>query len=146
MTKIYVAGAYAERAVVSGYLRRLRHAGMEITLDWPAYIASLGKPDWELTYPERQKAAEFDLKGVEDCEIFWLMIPDNQSKGSWVELGYALGFIRALMRVDLPRAYGPRTMVASGNQVACIFTSADGIVVFNSHERAFEAITGGGLP
>jgi hypothetical protein len=127
--RIYVAGSYAERDVVSQYIARLRAAGAGITLDWPQVVASVGKPDSELTYDERQKYATMDLDAVARADVMWLLIPTTHSKGSWVELGYAT----ALMRLVAGR---PR-IVTSGSDTACLFTSVYGIWHYPDHEFAF---------
>ncbi len=157
--KIYVAGAYAARADVSRYLARLWGIGAEITLDWPAVIAAAGKPDSELTAEERQHYAEMDLVAVEQADIVWLMIPVADSKGSWVKFGYAIAWARwtarlnavaAKFRPDAPPLRQPRIIIASGDQRACIFGSARGVLTYDTHADAFSAISAlvvrGGTP
>lgn len=139
MRKVYLAGAYTERAEISRYIALVRNAGMEITFDWPVYVAGVGKADSDLTHEEAQQAAELDLKGVADADVFWLLIPKSNSKGSWVELGYALGLAR--MRAELPREGWPcPRIIVSGARAASIFTNAKGIFAFNNHDDALVAL------
>src|ERR1700747_2806340 len=122
--KIYVAGASKERLMIADYMRRLREAGFEITHDWIAEMDQEKTPDNELSHEKAEKYGRRNLYGVLQADLFWLMIPENQSLGAWVELGYAL----ARMGV-----------IVSGDRTKSIFVhlSCDH---FKTHEEAFEFI------
>lgn len=134
--RVYVAGAYTEREMIAEYIARLIAAGVEITFDWPANIVQAGKPDHEFTHEERQLHSEKNIKGIEDADVFWLLIPSGASKGAWLELGYA----HALMRWrPASEPVGPHriAVVVSGAAIASNFTSMRGTIFFHDHEAAY---------
>lgn len=130
--KIYVAGASKEIDRIEGFMARLRAAGHVITLDWTVEVRSAGSgspDDDEL----RKACARADLLGVEACDVFWIVKPDegSTSTGAWVELGHAL-------------AFGGKTTVASGTSRKCIF--ADLVDHdFDDHEEALAFLLGGSV-
>lgn len=131
--KVYIAGAYTERELVSSYMRRLEAAGVTITLDWPRIVTAAANPDCDLTHAERQRYAMGDLKGVAEADVLWLMIPKGGSKGAWVELGYALGLMNGGAKL-------PRSVLASGDDKASIFTSVPEVYEVAAHEKAFDIL------
>jgi hypothetical protein len=88
--KIYVAGASSEIETARGWMKRLREAGFEVTVDWPTMIDQGGGVANDLPGEAARKAAWTDLRGVSDAEIFWMLVPEVETKGAWIELGYAL--------------------------------------------------------
>lgn len=105
---IYVAGAVAEVQRAAGVIAQLREAGFEITHDWPAQVlAAPDRHERDMARDERLTIARESLYGVFNARLVWLLVPaEGRGRGSWVELGYALGGGVA------------RTIIASGD-VAC---------------------------
>lgn len=91
--RVYVAGSGLELPRVRAWMAALREAGVEVTKDWTieveAAIARGG--DAGLTEDERARAAHDDLAAVLAADLVWMLAPVTQSRGAWVEFGYALG-------------------------------------------------------
>lgn len=130
MKIIYVAGASKEIDLVEGYVAELRRHGWTISHDWCSEIRSCSVPEGELTDEEQARTAEADLYGVESAEVFWLMVPKNQSVGAWIELGAAL----SLRRGGLP----PVRVIVSGTRGSIFETLAD--ERYATHEEALRAL------
>lgn len=81
---IYVAGASADRALVAGFIARLRAAGWTVTYDWTT------DPGWTDPLHPRAVSAENDLEGVIAARVFWYVAPEAKSEGSHFELGVAV--------------------------------------------------------
>lgn len=90
--KVYVAGASAELDRVAKYIAVLREAGIEITHDWTKSVADNGGPANDQNIPKARRAAiaSADILGVQAADHLWLITPENQSLGCWVELGAAV--------------------------------------------------------
>jgi hypothetical protein len=131
MTSIYVAGASSEMATCQFWMRKLENAGLTITHDWCAAIEKVGSANpAEATLVELLKYAELDRDGILNADVFWLLVPDGHSTGSWTELGLALYSRTVFQR--------PRIIV-SGNWRRNIFCAlADRRL--DTHENAFEWI------
>lgn len=95
MRRIYVAGAAAEVQRAEAAIAAVRAIGFDIALDWTVGIreANLaGRIDADLSDTEQQRFALADLRAVETADLLWLLAPsDRRGRGSFVELGYALG-------------------------------------------------------
>jgi nucleoside 2-deoxyribosyltransferase len=128
-TYIYVAGASAEVEPIGEYINKLRKEGLRITHDWTREVKlakAAGRSDQDFDVEERQKLADNDIRGVENCDIFWLIVPNN-SIGAWVEYGYALS-LRKLI-------------IVSGNFNRTIFLEkVSEFSKFTSHDNAFKHI------
>lgn len=123
--RIYVAGASKEVDMVYSYVQRLQLAGFTITHDWCAQVKA-NPADVNIDPETRAWHAERDLGGVGTAWRFWLITPEGQSVGAWVELGYALGLMRPLSRI-----------VVSGPWRS-IFT--DIVKRYETHEEAFASL------
>lgn len=91
--RLYLCGASAEADTVSSYMARMRAAGHTVTHDWTASVRSArarGVRDDELSIADMCALARGDLLGVLAADVVWLLVPEAQSVGAWVELGYAL--------------------------------------------------------
>ncbi len=131
--KVYVASGSDERSVAADYMKRLRQAGIELTLDWNAVIeAHGGMTNRGLPEEARLKIARAEVGAVERADVFWLIVPQGPSCGCWVELGVA----------HTLSSFRPHThVVASGDIHKSVFTSlAD--TCFPKHEDALAAIIG----
>lgn len=124
--KIYLAGASREIDLCESFRTRLRTEGHVITHDWMREIRMCPVMDHELSHEARHTYALDDMRGVLSADMVWILCPDNQSIGCWVELGMAL-------------AIGATTVV-SGNFSRCIFADL-APHRFATHEEAFTWIT-----
>jgi hypothetical protein len=132
--KIYVAGASKEIDLVESYIAKLRDFGHVITEDWCAQIRKVGAAN--PTDIDREQCAEFaikDLKGVIDCDVFWMLVPQNNSAGCWVEFGYALAL--------KGRASKVWEIFVSGDHKRSIFCALSQVHLYDSHEEALRAIS-----
>ena len=92
MQTIYLSGASAELSLCEQWRDELILSGFILTLDWMRKIRNIGIADTHLDAEEQRHIARMDLQGVQDSEIFWLILPEtSHTFGAWVELGYALG-------------------------------------------------------
>lgn len=133
--KIYIAGASVEIDLIESLIARVRKTGHEITFDWTVKVREVGtaSPD---NPSVRRSAADADRKGVADSELTWIVQPENQSTGAWVELGIALGLKLARPRTDV---LVPPMLLVSGASTRCIFSDlAD--FRFQTHDEAFAFI------
>lgn len=123
--RIYIAGASAERTMIATFMAAVRQAGGEITFDWVKAIEEANKLDSDLTHSEATECALLDLQGVDDADLLWHVIPTNNSKGSWVEYGYALA--------------KNKPVITSGARNGCIFSSLSAMH-FPDHATALNAV------
>jgi nucleoside 2-deoxyribosyltransferase len=123
--KVFVSGASAERTMIKSFMDSLRAVGVEITVDWIKAIEDEGTANTGLTAAKMLHYAQMDLRGVDDADVVWTLIPNNNSKGCWVELGYAFG--------------KGKLIVTSGNEEASIFTAMSH-AHFKTHGEALAAV------
>lgn len=123
LMRIYVAGAFGELLIIKHYIKSLKSFGHTITHDWTTNveknggIANLRDASLQslVTY------ANEDFDGIKKADVVWFLVPEVQTFGAWVEMGYA---------------YGIQTPVfVSGDWKKSIFTSI-AIRRFDSHELA----------
>lgn len=88
--RVYVAGASKEIDRCRAAMDYVRELGGVIACDWIAEIERVGSANEGLTQEQRRESAEADLCGIMGADVFWLLVPENDSKGAWVELGAAL--------------------------------------------------------
>lgn len=89
--RVYVAASSNELARAKWAIKELRELGHVVTHDWPAEVESVGSanpPDARET--DRVIWADGDLVGIEEADVFWLLMPEAEGFGAGVELGYAL--------------------------------------------------------
>lgn len=87
---IYVAGSSRERELVAAYQTALQAAGWMLAHDWVAKMNACLVSDVDLTDYEQRRYAQDDIRGIERCQVFWLLAPSTPSVGAYVELGIAL--------------------------------------------------------
>jgi hypothetical protein len=129
---IYVAGASSEAQEVSYWIGELITHEYEIAYDWTKQVLAYskeGKADYHLSRQDRAKFTNLDLLGIAKATVFWLLVPESQTKGAWVELGYAIA----------KREKGFPIIVISGDYRNCLFTSR-GNFMFDNHDDAFDFI------
>ena len=89
--RVYVAGASKEPGRVRQAMDWVdADPNLELTQDWLTDIENEVSDD-QLTHDQRVHYAFKDLSAVWRSKVIWVLIPNNQSVGCWVELGYALG-------------------------------------------------------
>jgi len=129
--KVYIAGASKEIDLVEKYVHAVRNLGHVITHDWCATIRKVGDANpRDLPRDENAAFAKEDLNGVATCDLLWLLIPQNNSAGCWIEFGYAL--CRQNWRT-------PRIIV-SGDFGKSIFCALSGVECYSDHDIALKAI------
>jgi hypothetical protein len=89
--KVYVAGASKEPERVRRAMNAVLAEGWELTHDWLAEIERVGSANDGLTLAQRCDSATRDLRAIREADMVWLLAPENDSTGAWVELGYVLG-------------------------------------------------------
>lgn len=131
--KIYIAGASTEAERCKALAWWVRSMGGEIAVPWWDAVLAAKVHDRELSEPARFEFAAQDLRGVDECALFWLVIPaDGHGRGAWVEFGYAIGEL-------LGSGARRRRTIVSGDWRASIFTSfAD--ERFDTHEEALARV------
>jgi hypothetical protein len=98
--------------------------------------------DATIPHEERRKIATDEVAAVTSADYLWLLVPSyNGSKGSWVELGVAIGANRTL-DARLGRFNDQITILCSGDYRGSLFTSAVGIQCFDEHEHAYQFLIG----
>lgn len=88
--KVYLSGASKELNRCCLWRDNLIKEGIDITVDWMKEIEKNGFGDEFIPGKRRAQFAKNDINGVLDADVFWLLVPNNQSLGAWVELGAAL--------------------------------------------------------
>jgi len=81
--KIYVASGLKNKELVSSTIAFLSYFGHKVTCDWTQFDEEKIQSCAEY----RQWAIDSELKGIEDCDLFLMILPAG--RGSHIELGYA---------------------------------------------------------
>jgi len=136
--KVYVAGASSEMELCAQWIRKVRECGHEIILDWVEVIRKAGSANpRDASIEQLQEWAKPDFDASRNCEIFWLLIPETNSIGCWVELGIALDSVsRSTLYPGV--VIGPHIII-SGDWKRTIF-SALADELFYTHEQAFQSV------
>lgn len=90
---IYLAGASSEAAMVRHYAASLEAAGWVVVHDWWTDFLERGcvpGRDCDLSPEKRRACAREDLAAVRRASVVWLLVPEGDSIGAWVEFGAAL--------------------------------------------------------
>lgn len=89
--KVYVAGASSEIERCRKWIQRLGKEGIPITYDWTKSVEEFGSAGSGLRAHQLRMFARFDLQGVQDADLLWLLAPiEGKTIGAWIEFGYAL--------------------------------------------------------
>lgn len=122
MSTIFVSGSWQEReSLIIPMMDRLRALGFGISFDWTHGDRS-GLHDSDLPVAVQASYARSDMRGVQDADYYWLILPTTPSKGSYVELGIALATYD-----------GPRVVVSGGGSTIFAALADDR---FDFHEDA----------
>jgi hypothetical protein len=122
--KIYLAGASKELDTCKNYIEQLKLLGHTITHDWTKEVeANLDANPREASLEDMRKWSDNDFQGVYFANFVWLLVPNNNSAGCWIEYGYALGI--------------GRNVIVSGDWRKSIFSSMS-YKRYATHELALE--------
>lgn len=120
--KIYVAASMVEKELAAYYMEKLTASSRyEIACDW----TKTQDTDQTVRRGQKVEASLRDLKGVDECDVFWLLAPKEGGAGCWLEMGYAL-------------AKSVPMYVVSGAVDRTIFASLPGIARFAEHDEALQ--------
>lgn len=87
---IYCAGASKEITRIERWVKRLKESRINVVSTWIDVIRIVGQANPTDALPEQYKAwAEKDLAEVRSADILWLFLPECETIGAYVELGYA---------------------------------------------------------
>src|SRR5271163_2783065 len=133
--KVYIAGASKEIDLVERYVRAVRNLGHVITHDWCAEIRKVGDANpRDLPRGEVAMFALEDLNGVATCDLLWLLIPQNNSAGCWIEFGYALKTQVSAGSKGIP------SLMVSGDFEKSIFCALPEVLCCTDHDIALQTI------
>lgn len=123
---VYIAGASADYERARAWASRLEATGLvRITGDWMTAVQHHGVGnDAKLSDDKRRDYASYDLGGVVECQVLWVLWSPHRSNGRAIELGYAL------------RA--GRHVIVSGDSRECIFAAL--AEELETDEQAFERV------
>lgn len=139
--RVYVAASSREMERVDRALERLGGlTEVEVTYRWiddmRAEMAK-GRSDKDLSREEAMEAGHKCLRGVVHADVFWLLYPNEPTRGAWVEFGYA----RALF--DHDSTGGFQIVVSYENRTslgACPLVVADDVHETLGDDAGFEII------
>lgn len=88
---VYVAGSSGELERARRAMAYLRAAGLEVAHDWVAEVERVGVANpADATRAQRSGWAVSCLLGLTDASAVWLLAPEVETRGAWLEIGYAL--------------------------------------------------------
>ena len=88
--KVYVAGASKEIIRAERWVRRLQDDGIIVMSTWTQVIRAVGKANPVDATPEQYKSwVQKDLDEVAASNVLWFLLPEVDTVGAFVELGYA---------------------------------------------------------
>lgn len=92
--KVYIAGASKEIERAERWARRLTEADIQVTSTWMANIRKVGQanPADATIEQYKQWAINQCLGEVNHSDVLWLLLPEAETIGAYVELGF--GFAR----------------------------------------------------
>lgn len=116
---VYVAGSSSEPERVRRAMGEVVGRGWTLAQDWLADIEREGAAN-PTDDDVRRRCARADRNAVSTATVFWLLAPEQPTRGAWVELGVAIS-----VRAEEYRRFGhsDRLVVVSGNGKQSIFCS-----------------------
>lgn len=87
---IFISGSSKEIERCEHWRDEVIKAGYFISCDWMADVRALGDDDAKLNNYRRLELAIKDRRGVKNCNLFWLLLPETEGAGCFVELGMAI--------------------------------------------------------
>lgn len=126
--RIYVAGSSKERERARRAMRAVREMGHAVSHDWLSVIERAGAANEGLSIEAQLRVAAGDLAAVDQSHLLWLLAPETESRGAWVEYGYAL-------------ALGVQCIVSGPESGRSIFSRL-AVAVLPSDDEAAEWIAG----
>jgi hypothetical protein len=86
MVRIYVAGKWSEKELIRGYMSQLIKLGHKITHDWTSYESNTANTKADMAFK--------DVQGVAFADVIVMDDPKYAYRGSFTELGAALGLLK----------------------------------------------------
>lgn len=141
--RIYIAASSAEMDRVHRAASAARAVGIEVVSTWPVVVANTpgGANPRDASHEDRAQWSGTDLAEVESANALWFLVPNAQTRGAWVEVGYAL--------------HAGKTVVCSGDTKQSVFcaladefdTDEQALAYLAAMQRAWSGQTGevGGL-
>jgi hypothetical protein len=119
---VYVAASSLQLDRAKAAMALLVNAGHSVAHDWCGIIEARGEANpADASNDDRWDWAIDDLAGVKAADVVWLLVPETEGAGAFVELGYALAN-------DIP-------VVCSGVYQRSIFTAM--AVCYDRDDQAF---------
>lgn len=142
--RIYVAASSNELLRAKRVMKLLREAGHFVTHDWPAEVEAVGAANPAgASFDDRSHWAHADLRGIDDSEVFWLLMPDRDpSFGAGVEFGWAMGERRLRIWEEDPGKEDLRIVVSGPHERSIFPALAD--AAYETDEQAFAEEFGNG--
>jgi hypothetical protein len=85
---IFLSGSRKDLERCEHWRDEIVKAGHHITCDWMADVRQF--PDNELNEYKCLELAMKDRQGIKSCDLFWLLLPETEGAGCFVELGLAI--------------------------------------------------------
>jgi hypothetical protein len=141
--KVYVASAYKDRALAQSWMTTLNHIGCVITHDWTRAGEEMvksnkldGMSETEFPIHIQRHLAYLAFDGVSKADVVWVLLPETEGAGCFIEIGYALHANQSEHRAG-------RRLITSGPSRRTIFTAlAD--EYFSTHDEAFRWLNSSG--
>ncbi len=102
--KLYVAGKWSDKDEIGKKIQEFRELGHTITHDWTQIETSLNQDPEAL-----KKYSSLDIEAVRECEmlIAWMTDPKYAYRGTYTEIGCALGLKKKVVIISEHTKYNP---------------------------------------
>jgi hypothetical protein len=100
MLTVYTAAASAERDRARAAMALVASTpGMCVALDWVSEMDRAKRHELDLPWEHQADIAARCLAAARQCDVLWFLVPEEPSRGAWVELGAAMatGFVRIIL-------------------------------------------------
>lgn len=89
---IYIAGAAAEIDRVEHVIEAARQLGLDVICTWPGIVRKTpgGSNPRDASVEQREGWSSQDIREVAEADCFWFLVPQAQTRGAWVEAGFAI--------------------------------------------------------
>ena len=86
--RIYIAGKWSDKDTIKKYMNQLQKVGHTITHDWTSYESNVENKKSDMAFK--------DVQGVAFADVLIVVMtdPKYQYRGSFTELGVALGLLK----------------------------------------------------
>lgn len=87
--KVYIAGASSEIERAVKWRDKLREVGVDVVSTWPDVIKAIGVANpTDASVDEYKQWTWKDLDQVRDADVLWVLLPEANTVGAWIELGF----------------------------------------------------------